>query len=150
MSAPRLLPTDPRTLPVREVLARTLWGEARGEKLDGIEAVASVILNRVARAQARGGRYWWGDDIAGVCLRPWQFSCWNATDPNRDKLLAVTEANRAFRTCLGVADRAIAGTLEDRTKGAMHYHTRAVTPSWSRGKTPCAVIGGHLFYNDVE
>ena len=36
--------TDPQELPVGDVLARTLYGEARGEGLSGIEAVACVIL----------------------------------------------------------------------------------------------------------
>ena len=42
---------EPETLPDAEILARTLYGEARGEDLAGIEAVASVILNRVAFAR---------------------------------------------------------------------------------------------------
>ena len=29
-----------------DILARTLYGEARGEGIDGIEAVACVIMNR--------------------------------------------------------------------------------------------------------
>ncbi len=150
MSVPRLVPEDPRLADPVEVLARTLYGEARGETLAGKEAVACVILNRVARATARGGSYWWGRDVVGVCLKPWQFSCWNMNDPNRTKLLAVTESNRTFRTCLSVAERALAGTIEDKTAGATHYHTRTITAAWSRGKTPSAVIGGHFFYNDVE
>ena len=92
----------------------------------------------------------WGRVMVGVCLKPWQFSCWNTNDPNRAKLLAISEANRTFRTCLSVAGRALAGAVEDKTAGATHYHTRTVTPAWSRGRAPCAVIGGHLFYNDVE
>jgi len=150
MSVPLLVPEDPRFSDPVEVLARTLYGEARGETLAGKEAVACVVLNRVARATARGGSYWWGRDVVGVCLKPWQFSCWNTNDPNRAKLLAISEANRTFRTCLSVAGRALAGAVEDKTAGATHYHTRTVTPAWSRGRAPCAVIGGHLFYNDVE
>lgn len=45
-----------------DVLARTLWGEARGEGSTGMEAVASVILNRVEVAKRRG-HYWWGNKI---------------------------------------------------------------------------------------
>ena len=45
-----------------DVLARTLWGEARGEGEDGMQAVANVICNRAAIARAKGG-YWWGNDI---------------------------------------------------------------------------------------
>ena len=37
-----------------DTLARTLWGEARGEGHYGMEAVASVILNRVKIADAKG------------------------------------------------------------------------------------------------
>ena len=42
-----------------DILARTIYGEARGESISGQEAIASVILNRVAIAKSRG-RYWWG------------------------------------------------------------------------------------------
>lgn len=46
-----------------DILARTIYGEARGESISGQEAIASVILNRVAFAKRRG-RYWWGNTIA--------------------------------------------------------------------------------------
>ena len=140
--------TDPAHLPDGEVLARTLYGEARGEELAGIEAVASVILNRVAFAKARG-RYWWGNDIKSVCLKPGQFSCWNAADPNRKKLLAVNPRDRAYRLCKRIAKRAVDGVLCDATDGATHYHTHAVDPYWARGHVPVAEIGGHLFYKDI-
>ena len=65
-----------------DALARTVFGEARGECLSGQEAVASVILNRVAFSGRRGG-YWWGNTVYEVCHKPWQFSCWNQNDPNR-------------------------------------------------------------------
>lgn len=132
-----------------DTLARTLWGEARGEPVRGIEAVAAVVVNRVALSRARGG-FWWGGDIVAVCRKPFQFSCWNDGDPNRPKLLAVTEADPVFSTCLRVARRAIAGTLPDSTGGATHYHHRRVDPVWARGHAPSAEIGAHLFYNSVE
>ena len=59
-----------------DILARTIYGEARGESISGMEAVASVVLNRVAFANRRG-RFWWGNSIAEVCRAPKQFSCWN-------------------------------------------------------------------------
>ena len=132
-----------------DVLARTIWGEARGEPTRGKEAVAAVVLNRVRRARKRG-RYWWGNDIESVCLKPYQFSAWNPSDPNRDKLLSVTSDNRAFRACLRIARRAVHGELDDPTRGATHYHTRAVNPPWARDRAASAEIGRHLFYNDVE
>lgn len=32
-----------------DVVARTIWGEARGEGANGMQAVANVIMNRTAR-----------------------------------------------------------------------------------------------------
>ncbi|PJB71692.1 MAG: hypothetical protein CO093_04590 [Alphaproteobacteria bacterium CG_4_9_14_3_um_filter_47_13] len=49
-----------------EILARTIWGEARGEGQKGMLAVASVIMNRVRC----GG--WWGSTIQDVCRKPYQ------------------------------------------------------------------------------
>lgn len=132
-----------------DVLARTLWGEARGEPAAGIEAVASVILNRVAIAKAKG-RYWWGNDVISVCQKPYQFSCWNRSDPSYRKLLAVTDKNIHFATCLRIARRALAGALPDLTRGATHYHADYVSPDWARGETPTLIIGRHLFYRLVE
>lgn len=128
-----------------DILARTLWGEARGDGQAGMEAVACVVLNRVKRGEDR-----WGRTIAEVCTKDRQFSCWNIGDPNRKKMLAVSNSNVAFKKALAIADRAIAGTLADVTFGATHYHTREVHPEWSVGKQPCFEQGDHLFYNNID
>lgn len=132
-----------------DILARTLYGEARGETLAGKEAIAAVVINRVARSKARGG-YWWGNAITEVCQKPWQFSCWNEGDPNHRKILAVQPGNRIFDSCLRIARRAEAGLLRDETKGATHYHACNINPPWARGKAASVEIGRHLFYNDIE
>lgn len=132
-----------------DVLARTIYGEARGEGISGQEAIASVVLNRVARAQQCGG-FWWGNTIAEVCQKPWQFSCWNTRDPNLPVIKAVKDSTPAFATCKRIALRATAGLLADRTNGATHYHTKRLRPKWSIGKIPCAELGSHFFYNDIE
>lgn len=133
-------------------LARTLWGEARGESLAGQEAVAHVILNRVAIAQARE-RMWWGNTIREVCRKPYQFSCWNHDDPNYIKLMAVTPRDPVFAQCLRIARRAVHGALshsKDPTDGATHYHTDVIMPSWARGQNPTALIGRHVFYRILD
>jgi N-acetylmuramoyl-L-alanine amidase len=130
-----------------DVLARTLYGEARSETRQGMEAVAHVILNRVAQAEKSSGQFWWGNDIVSVCQTPYQFSCWNPGDPNRPKLMAVTANNKKFATCLRVARRTVYGQLGvDITHGANHYHTTAVAPKWSLEKTPIAKFGTHVFF----
>jgi spore germination cell wall hydrolase CwlJ-like protein len=122
-----------------DTLARTCWGEARGEGLIGMEAVANVVLNRVAARR-------WPNTIAGVCLQPRQFSAWNRTDPNRARMLRVTISDQQFKQALDIADRAADGRLADRTNGADHFHTNAVRPSWSRNARPVATIGRHIFF----
>lgn len=79
-----------------------------------------------------------------------QFSCWNQSDPNRAKLERVDETDRLFRVCLRIARRAIAGSVDDPTLGATHYHVRGPIPAWAQGREPSAEIGNHLFYNDVR
>lgn len=126
-----------------EVMAKTLYGEARGEKSEGMEAVANVIVNRAKNP------CWWGTDIKSVCLKPQQFSCWNENDPNSRILARDLSGDVVYGVCLNVAKRAIAGVLRDNTHGATHYHTKAVKPKWAEFQAPCAVIGNHLFYKDI-
>ena len=128
-----------------DTLARTMWGEARGQGESGLQAVANVVMNRVAEARKRR-KYWWGNDVIGVCQKPFQFSCWNIDDPNRPKAIAVDKKNRDFCLCLKIAEKALSGKLPDVTNGATHYHTKAISPYWARGESPCAVIGDHVFY----
>tara|TARA_R110002124_G_scaffold266813_1_gene433803 strand:+ start:11837 stop:12361 length:525 start_codon:yes stop_codon:yes gene_type:complete len=130
-----------------DILARTLWGEARGEGYQGMQGVANVIMNRFAQSQASTGkRRQFGATVAEVCQKKYQFSAWNVSDPNYSKLLTVTENNADFKTARAIAYKALAGTLSDITGGADHYHTAAVNPNWSRGVQPIAVIQNHQFY----
>ena len=127
-----------------DTLARTIWGEARGESMQGRIAVAWVVLNRANDAQQRFDR-----TVEKVCTAPKQFSCWNANDPNLAKLKAVTDTNLAFRECLDVASRAVSGKLPpDPTGGANHYHATSLTPlpKWAKNVAPTATIGSHVFY----
>ncbi len=121
-----------------EVLARTIYGEARSENRAGREAVAIVILNRKA-----SGR--WKPSVKGVCLQAQQFSCWNVNDPNRAKALAANAGNSAYMACINVAEAALAGQLGS-LNGANHYHTDGVTPYWSNSMNQVATIGAHKFF----
>ncbi|PCJ98659.1 MAG: hydrolase [Zetaproteobacteria bacterium] len=132
-----------------DVLARTLWGEARGEGAEGMKAVACVILNRAAIAQKKG-KFWWGNNIIQICQKPYQFSCWNRSDPNFQKLQLVDEGDLYFVTACRIANRALAGVLKDNTLGATHYHAASIAPYWAKGKTPSSVVGVHKFYDLVE
>ena len=101
-----------------EILARTIYGEARGEygRVDGglaaLIAVGNVIVNRAQH------QTWFGRSIRDVCLKPYQFSCWNENDPNREKIVAVTDDSPIFAQCLDVARALAAQQYPDLTKGA--------------------------------
>lgn len=127
---------------VIDTYARTIWGEARGEGELGMQAVANVIYNRVQRSG------WWGSDIVGVCRKPWQFSCWNDNDPNKEKLLNVTESDEQFKECLSLASRAVDGELPDLTNGSDSYFDCRMPkpPSWAANASMRAVIGHHIFF----
>lgn len=135
-----------------DILARTIWAEARGEGKHGMEAVAAVIMNRLTISRRKGGHYWWGNDIIGICKAPWQFSCWNPGDPNLPKLLHVGQNDPVFASALRIARRAVNGLLDDPTVdvntgvGATHYHHRSMQPKWARGHRPISSIGNHVFY----
>jgi N-acetylmuramoyl-L-alanine amidase len=133
-------------------LARTLWGEARGEAVDGQIAVAWVIRNRAERVRFAGRLVGREGAVAQVCLAPWQFSCWNEGDPNRAKLLVLREDQ--CRGQVGVASNVLDGLVPDPTSGADHYHTihppawaRAWPPDWAASMLETACFGGHVFYD---
>ncbi len=111
------------------VLTGTLYGEARGCGRPGMENVAQCILNRVAYGWNTGG-------ITGVCLAHLQFSCWNAGDPNRAKIITMATLalhDTAWQLASVIADLAIAGHNPDRLAGADSYFARSMTnaPSWA-------------------
>lgn len=127
-----------------DIVARTAWGEARGEGQDGMQAVINVVMNR-ARRQG-----WMGHDPISVCLKPWQFSCWNQDDPNRVKLLAVAIDDPQFRQALQLADNAVNGLLADITKGADSYaDLRYCAPDWAAEAEFLVKVGNQSFYKTV-
>ena len=129
-----------------EIMAKTVYGEARGEAHEGRVAVAQTILNRLLADT------WYGDTLAEVCLKPFQFSCWNEDDPNLVKLTDLSLARSSiFAECMiACLDALRSATDHDPTNGATHYHTKSISPYWAMGKNTCAEIGNHLFYNDVD
>lgn len=137
-------PAAPAAMDDVETLARTLWGEGRGGSDAGLEAIATVVMNRLATP---GHRF--GHTVADVCLQPKQFSCWNRGDPNRAKILALQGSEPRLAECRAIARRAIEGRMRDATSGALHYHHRAILPDWAQGKHPSARVDDHLFYNNV-
>jgi N-acetylmuramoyl-L-alanine amidase len=126
-----------------DILARTIYGEARGETAEGKIAVGRVIINRW-----KSGKWFAGKTIAETCQKPWQFSCWNTNDPNRAKLLAASHQKLA--NSIRAAEAAERGDGPDWLEGCTHYHTTAVAPKWSIGQKPVGHIGTHVFYRNIN
>jgi N-acetylmuramoyl-L-alanine amidase len=132
---------DPEDL---DTMARTIYGEARGESELGQIAVGWVILNRLAK------QTWYGKDVTGVCLKPYQFSCWNHSDINECKVKLVKSSDPEFQKCLKSARKVLTSSVSDPTGGATHYHATSVSPFWIHGATLTKTIGGHVFYKNVD
>lgn len=125
-----------------DLMARTAWGEARGEGLRGMQAVLNVIQNRVNAGK------WYGRTAEEVVLKPYQFSCWNENDPNYLKMQRVDENDAQFTNAKGLAELSYDGDLLDITGGATHYHAAGITPNWAGSMQKTAVIGNHVFYKE--
>lgn len=144
------------------VMARTLYGESRGEDIIGMQAVGHVILNR-AKNPGWWSRIWKSDisegfdeslpeilddTVEAVCRKPWQFSAWNPGTANRRKMEIVGLQDSHFRNAFYVALAVIQGHLPDPTDGATHFYAynSMSAPSWVGSATLHCRIGGHAFY----
>jgi hypothetical protein len=130
-----------------DILARTLYGEAEADNLEDACAIASVIMNRAKFPN-------WPNNVEGVCLQPWQFSCWNPHDPGRERILDAR--GPWFEQCKAIASSAINGELEDPTHTSTHYYATYVKkPKWAVGKQAVYTVphrngNSHLFFNNID
>lgn len=142
-------------LSAQQVVAMTIWAEARAEPIEGEVAVGCVIRNRLLRPM----RY--ADTWAKVCLARWQFSCWIPEGGEQNYRLLLARCDAALKGTLPwpaqadwIAQGIISGAIEDRTGQATHYYApRAMTPigkvpPWAKGLTPMKV-GSQLFFSGV-
>ena len=133
------------------VMAKTIYGEARGELLGGMIAVGCVIRNRVLiDIHDDSQPDWWGEGYRGVCLKPFQFSCWNMNDPNFALLSAMTATTPELQPFIKLAKQIIVGAVPDVTLRATHYHSIKLPPPASWGTPtprPHIQIGRHVFYD---
>ena len=129
-----------------DTLARTIFGEARGDYdnpeggMASLIAVGNVVMNRLKAK----GRY--GQSIQEICLKPWQFSCWNEGDPNRKLLMRPELSDPLFTVCHQVATKVAKGEWPDLTKGSDHYHATTLIPGWAKGQKPRVRVARHIFY----
>ena len=126
------------------VASRTLYQEARGEPLQGQQAVAHVLVNRM-----RSGR--WGATLASVCLTRAQFSAWgNPHDPNFYPSCALADDDQLLIQFAALIQAALDGET-DPTGGATSYYAASIpAPYWVSGATPCGQFGHQLVFKNVR
>lgn len=127
-----------------DALTLTIWGEARGEPIEGKHGVACVIRNRVLT------HYRGANSYVDVCLAHAQFSAW--TDEaqamkGEEVALAGSSPDPVLKLCGEIASATISGILPDITHGANHYYALTMPPpSWALNATPLVTLGRQRFY----
>ncbi|MDD4075966.1 MAG: spore cortex-lytic enzyme [Eubacteriales bacterium] len=110
------------------LLARLIYGEARGEPYKGKVAVAAVALNRVKSPS-------FPNSVAGVV---YQSGAFDVVADGQINLAPDAECIRAARDAMNGYDP---------TNGCLFYHNPAKsTSSWMRDKPIKVTIGSHAFF----
>lgn len=132
------------------IIARTIYAEARSEGEEGMRAVASVIYNR-----AKGK----DSDFALVCIKPWQFSCWNGLTvkhadqlaPKAFKIKIPASAKNgssqgSWKTAMKIAGEMLSGSFTPTTSATFYYVTdMKKPPKWKKQLKDVMKIGKHTF-----
>lgn len=122
-----------------DCLTAAVYYEARSQSLDGQEAVAQVVLNRVrnpAFPNSVCGTVYEGSSRSTGCQ--FTFTC--------DGSMAARIEPNAWERARRVAEAALNGFVYTPVGSATYYHTTAVSPWWAPKLTRVAQIGAHIFY----
>ena len=139
---------------LKTLYAMAVFGEARGEKLLGMEAVAQVMTNRAKFPHvvfgSRPGKTY-EENLRAVLLKPTQFSCFLSDDPNFHKLFAPLkyESTVIWMMCLSCAEAMMIAHEKDDsfTQNSDHYFDSSIQPpSWADPTKATVKIGRLNFY----
>ncbi|MHC8367183.1 cell wall hydrolase [Pseudomonas sp. ZT5P21] len=119
-------------------LARSIYWEAKGKSSADMEAVASVVMNRL-------GHEGFPDTVCAVVkqgseTKNCQFSWW--CDGRSDQVQEETQ----YAIAKEIARKALNKQLNDRTNGAIYFHDRHVKPDWARKYIKTTETSMFLFY----
>ena len=124
-------------------MARNVYFEARGEPINGQQAVAEVTLNRVA-----SGRF--PDSVCAVVYE----QHWDRKRGRNVGAFSWTVFDQVSRPrgpswdlAVDIAERVYDAEHEALIGGALFYHATSIEPAWARSKKSTAKIGRHIFYN---
>ena len=131
----------PKPKPSSEMkcLAEAIYFEARGETIEGQYAVGEVIINRVLSNE-------FPSSVCGVIseganrLNACQFSY------NCDGKLETINEKKIYGRILKLSKILLEPSARFLTGGATFYHSKFVSPSWSKKFLKTNEIGNHVFY----
>jgi spore germination cell wall hydrolase CwlJ-like protein len=147
---PVVVPKNTAELRQIECSAAMVYGEARGETVEGKIAVAYSAINRARKKT-----------VCQVVLAPKQYSIFNGNPTLRAAALSLDVAppmknsidQLSWKESLKVARKVIRRQVPDPTQGATHYLAPVAMeklglpyPRWSRQYRQVAVIDNHVFY----
>ncbi len=136
-------------LSARELFARMIRCEAEGEGLDGMQAVATVVMNRVHVPYGEYMRVNQGN-LRKVLLQPYQFTCAMETvygQPNPQNIFNIPARQQDYE----VADWALSGN-KHRGAGECLWYYNPFSPECSTYFPPTRTgvyfnrIQQHCFY----
>jgi spore germination cell wall hydrolase CwlJ-like protein len=134
----------------QEALTLTIWGEARGEPIEGKIGVANVMRNRLLT------KYRGATSYVEVCTARAQFSAWTEEAKQmQDEAEVLTgdpqmknHPDPVLRLCWEIARATINNLLADNTRGATHYYATSISaPIWAQGQPLLASLGAHRFFH---
>ncbi|CAM8663214.1 SleB Cell wall hydrolyses involved in spore germination [Sphingobium cupriresistens] len=123
-----------------ECLTLAVAYEAGYESLEGKQAVAEVVLNRLRSGSFQGtvcDVVFEGSTRRTGCQ--FSFTC--------DGSLRRRLPERVMAEARMVAEDALANRIPARAPGATHYHANYVSPYWAPTLTRVTQIGAHIFYH---
>ena len=123
-----------------EILAKTIYGEARKETHDVRLAIAWTILNRVR------SKNWRGESVVDVCQYPFDYPSWHK---EKELLLSLKKENgdKQYLLIYQMIESLADGKYTDPTNGCTTYclHTKRM-PKWTVPLEAEVKIGRYLFF----
>ncbi|GEN99034.1 hypothetical protein NSE01_08670 [Novosphingobium sediminis] len=130
---------DPAHEDAMRCLTLAVAYEAGNQPLAGQEAVAEVVLNRLAHPA-------FPKSVCGVVWQGWRRGAGCQFTFVCDGALLRRLDDRTIRAAQAVAQAALGGDAPRRVAGALNYHAAYVQPAWAATLDPVGRIGAHLFY----
>ena len=123
-------------------LARTIYLEARNAAVAVMEAVASVVMNRL-------GHEGFPDTVCGIVKQgqeqnACQFSWWCSKRPDS------AQDEKSYAVAKEIARKALNRELRDPTGGALYFHDKRSNREWAKKFIRTATIEDMEFYKPGE